>query len=104
MRSGEGAAIAAGVASYVDLLTCLQMTDVAKSLTTATPLKGASKKRSAKIDQGETGTALSGCAQPAIGTAGVAWLNPTTQHVSGTDPKKLARPERFERPTLRFVV
>jgi hypothetical protein len=25
-------------------------------------------------------------------------------HVSGTDPNLMARPERFERPTLRFVV
>jgi len=41
----EGEAVAAGTASYVDLLTCLQMTDLASSLTTGAPLKGGSKNR-----------------------------------------------------------
>ena len=40
----QGEAVAAGIASYVDLLTCLQMTDSA-STTPVTTLKGASKKR-----------------------------------------------------------
>ena len=44
----EGEAVAGGNESYVDLLTCLQMTDVANSLSTAAPLRGASKKRNVK--------------------------------------------------------
>jgi hypothetical protein len=44
----EGEATAAGNDSYVDLLTCLQMTDAAKSLVPATGLKGASKNRNKK--------------------------------------------------------
>lgn len=44
----EGEAVATGAQSYVDLLTCLQMTDVASSLSTATPLKGGSKNRNKK--------------------------------------------------------
>ena len=44
----EGEATAAGSDSYVDLLTCLQMADAAKSLVPATGLKGASKNRNKK--------------------------------------------------------
>jgi hypothetical protein len=44
----EGEATAAGSDSYVDLLTCLQMADAAKSLVPATSLKGASKNRNKK--------------------------------------------------------
>lgn len=43
----EGEATAGGNASYVDLLVCLQMTDGA-SVTSATNLKGASKRKSQK--------------------------------------------------------
>jgi hypothetical protein len=42
--SCQGEAVAGGNASYVDLLTCLQMYD-STSTTPATTLKGASKKR-----------------------------------------------------------
>jgi hypothetical protein len=44
----EGEAAAGGIQSYVDLLTCIQMTDEAKSLSSSTPLKGASKNRNRK--------------------------------------------------------
>lgn len=44
----EGEAVAAGSQSYVDLLTCLQMTDLANSLSNSTPLKGGSKNRNKK--------------------------------------------------------
>ena len=41
----EGEAVALGTQSYVDLLTCIQMTDAASGLTSTTPLRGASKNR-----------------------------------------------------------
>jgi hypothetical protein len=44
----EGEATGAGMDSYVDLLTCLQMADAAKPLAPATSLKGASKNRNKK--------------------------------------------------------
>jgi hypothetical protein len=44
----EGEAVAAGVPSYVDLLTCLQMTDLVNSQSTGAPLKGGSKNRNKK--------------------------------------------------------
>jgi len=44
----EGEAVAAGIESYVDLLTCIQMTVDARSLSPAAPLKGASKNRNSK--------------------------------------------------------
>lgn len=47
-ESCEGEAVAGGNESYVDLLTCLQMADLASSSSSAAPLKGASKKRSAR--------------------------------------------------------
>ncbi|PIT00542.1 hypothetical protein TSA1_07040 [Bradyrhizobium nitroreducens] len=43
-----GEATAGGSDSYVDLLTCMQMTDLAKSLAPATALRGASKNRNKK--------------------------------------------------------
>ncbi|MBR0785294.1 hypothetical protein [Bradyrhizobium iriomotense] len=47
--SCEGEAAAAGIQSYVDLLTCLQMAGwVNPAATPATPLRGASKRRNAK--------------------------------------------------------
>ncbi len=45
--SCEQEAIGGGSDSYVDLLVCMQMTDLAKSLTGA-PLRGASKNRNQK--------------------------------------------------------
>lgn len=44
----EGEATAAGSDSYVDLLTCMQMADAAKSLSPAPKLRGASKNRNSK--------------------------------------------------------
>lgn len=44
----EGEATAAGIDSYVDLLTCMQMADAAKSLSPAPKLRGASKNRNSK--------------------------------------------------------
>jgi hypothetical protein len=44
----EGEATAAGAQSYVDLLTCVQMTGTGGSPSTATPLKGGSKNRNKK--------------------------------------------------------
>jgi hypothetical protein len=44
----EGEATAAGIDSYVDLLTCLQMAHAGKSPVPATNLKGASKNRNKK--------------------------------------------------------
>jgi hypothetical protein len=44
----EGEAVAAGAPSYVDLLTCLQMTDLVNSQSTGAPLKGGSKNRNKK--------------------------------------------------------
>src|SRR5262249_55957810 len=44
----EGEAAAGGIQSYVDLLTCIQMTDYANSLSSSPPLKGASKNRNKK--------------------------------------------------------
>jgi hypothetical protein len=41
----EGEAVAGGTQSYVDLLTCVQMTDLASALTTGPRLRGASKNR-----------------------------------------------------------
>ena len=45
--SCEGEAVAGGIASYVDLLTCIQMTEAANSLSPAPRLRGASKNRNA---------------------------------------------------------
>jgi len=44
----EGEATAGGFKSYVDLLTCIQMADLANPQSTATSLKGASKNRNKK--------------------------------------------------------
>lgn len=44
----EGEAVAAGTPSYVDLLTCLQMTDLVNSQSTGAPLKGGSKNGNKK--------------------------------------------------------
>lgn len=44
----EGEATAGGSDSYVDLLTCMQMADAAKSLSPAPKLRGASKNRNSK--------------------------------------------------------
>jgi len=46
----EGEAVAGGIQSYVDLLTCIQMADWANptSKVKATPLRGASKNRNAQ--------------------------------------------------------
>jgi hypothetical protein len=41
----EGEAMAGGIQSYVDLLTCMQMADWAKPASQATRLRGASKNR-----------------------------------------------------------
>jgi hypothetical protein len=41
----EGEAMAGGIESYVDLLTCIQMTDMANSVTKSPGLRGASKNR-----------------------------------------------------------
>ncbi|WP_027523841.1 hypothetical protein [Bradyrhizobium sp. Ec3.3] len=41
----EGEASSGGMQSYVDLLTCIQMTDSASALSPAPPLRGASKNR-----------------------------------------------------------
>lgn len=41
----EGEATSGGIQSYVDLLTCIQMTDTATALASAQPLRGASKNR-----------------------------------------------------------
>jgi hypothetical protein len=41
----EGEATAGGSDSYVDLLTCMQMADWAKSLSSGSKLRGASKNR-----------------------------------------------------------
>ncbi|MGY4626595.1 hypothetical protein [Bradyrhizobium sp. USDA 4486] len=41
----EGEAVAAGSQSYVDLLTCIQMTETASALSSPPPLRGASKNR-----------------------------------------------------------
>jgi hypothetical protein len=49
--SCEGEATSGGIQSYVDLLTCIQMTDTANSLTKGSGLKGASKNRN-KTSQG----------------------------------------------------
>ncbi|MBR0785142.1 hypothetical protein [Bradyrhizobium iriomotense] len=46
--SCEGEATAAGSQSYVDLLTCIQMAGWAKSPSTATRLRGASKTRNSQ--------------------------------------------------------
>lgn len=43
----EAEATLVGIASYVDLLSCMQMADLAPSAT-ATPLRGASKNRKTK--------------------------------------------------------
>ncbi|MBB4367281.1 hypothetical protein GGD63_000050 [Bradyrhizobium sp. cir1] len=43
--SCEGEAVSGGAQSYVDLLTCIQMTDAANALASTTPLRGASKNR-----------------------------------------------------------
>jgi hypothetical protein len=44
----EGEATAGGSQSYVDLLTCVQMAEWAKSPSTATRLRGASKDRNSQ--------------------------------------------------------
>jgi hypothetical protein len=44
----EGEATAAGSASYVDLLVCMQMADWAKPQSSAPVLRGASKNRNAR--------------------------------------------------------
>jgi hypothetical protein len=41
----EGEAVAAGMQSYVDLLTCVQMTDLANAASAGARLRGASKNR-----------------------------------------------------------
>ncbi|MCG2625873.1 hypothetical protein L6654_04470 [Bradyrhizobium sp. WYCCWR 13023] len=41
----EGEATAGGTQSYVDLLTCIQMTETATALASTPPLRGASKNR-----------------------------------------------------------
>jgi hypothetical protein len=41
----EGEAVSAGSQSYVDLLTCIQMTETASALSSPPPLRGASKNR-----------------------------------------------------------
>jgi hypothetical protein len=41
----EGEAVAGGMQSYVDLLTCVQMTDLANAQTAGPKLRGASKNR-----------------------------------------------------------
>ncbi|WP_315701142.1 MULTISPECIES: hypothetical protein [unclassified Bradyrhizobium] len=41
----ESEAMSDGTQSYVDLLTCIQMTDTASAMTSAAPLRGASKNR-----------------------------------------------------------
>ncbi len=46
--SCEGEATAGGSASYVDLLTCLQMAGGASSQSSAVPLRGGSKTRNKK--------------------------------------------------------
>lgn len=43
--SCEGEASSAGSQSYVDLLTCIQMTDIANSMSDMPKLRGASKNR-----------------------------------------------------------
>ncbi|MDA9431065.1 hypothetical protein [Bradyrhizobium sp. CCBAU 51627] len=49
VRDGcEGEATSGGIQSYVDLLTCIQMTDTASTLASASPLRGASKNRNKK--------------------------------------------------------
>ncbi|MBB4372470.1 hypothetical protein GGD63_005278 [Bradyrhizobium sp. cir1] len=47
-NSCEGEAIAGGSQSYVDLLTCIQMAGWAKSPSTATRLRGASRTRNSQ--------------------------------------------------------
>jgi len=44
----EAEATVAGVASYVDLLSCLQMAGFANPVASAAPLRGASKNRNTK--------------------------------------------------------
>ena len=44
----EGEALAGGIQSYVDLLSCIQMTDWAHGGKSETALRGASKNRNAK--------------------------------------------------------
>jgi len=44
----EREATVAGVASYVDLLSCMQMASVANPISPASQLRGASKKRNSK--------------------------------------------------------
>jgi hypothetical protein len=44
----EGEAVAAGLQSYVDLLTCIQLTDTANLAPSPAPLRGASRNRNAK--------------------------------------------------------
>jgi hypothetical protein len=44
----EGEAVATGTQSYVDLLTCIQMTDEANPALQKTQLRGAGKNRNAK--------------------------------------------------------
>ncbi|BAL75178.1 hypothetical protein [Bradyrhizobium cosmicum] len=44
----EGEATSAGAQSYVDLLTCIQMEEIANSLPNPSGLRGASKSRSRK--------------------------------------------------------
>ena len=41
----EGEAVAGGAESYVDLLTCIQMTEAANAPSSTPPLRGASKHR-----------------------------------------------------------
>ncbi|RQH12097.1 hypothetical protein [Bradyrhizobium sp. RP6] len=41
----EGEATTGGIQSYVDLLTCIQMTDTASAVAPASPLRGGSKNR-----------------------------------------------------------
>lgn len=43
--SCEGEASSSGIQSYVDLLTCIQMTDLANSMSDMPKLRGASKNR-----------------------------------------------------------
>ena len=44
----EGEAVAGGIQSYVDLLTCMQMADLANPALQAASLRGASKNQNAK--------------------------------------------------------
>lgn len=49
VRDGcEGEATSGGIQSYVDLLTCIQMTDTANAMASAQPLRGGSKNRNKK--------------------------------------------------------